>query len=165
MFYWQSAHIVKKMSERYYSINRFTQICLTQANLRAKNVCFPLWGIDGAVTRQTGCMFPVFESARSNQGRDPSNLVSGKFACVGHKCPKTIHFHANLRDVAHICVKDTTCLCTYGETLFNVQLRQIRIFAYNSIGVKDRKKSQSSKLKENFNTHILNLFSTSYAKY
>ena len=39
------------------------------------------------------------------------------------------------------------------------------IFAYNSTGVKDTKNSMRSKLKDNFNARLLNLFQTSYLKY
>ena len=50
-----------------------------------------------------------------------------------------------------------------------VQLKTLsndsHIFAYNSTGVKDTKKSMCSKLKDYFNTRILNLFPTSYVKY
>ena len=58
-------------------------------------------------------------------------------------------------------------LCTYDDSMipYNTKVSQIHIFAHNSTGVNDTKKSMISKSKENLNTHILSLFPTFYVKY
>ena len=58
-------------------------------------------------------------------------------------------------------------LCTYDDSMipYNTKVSQIHIFAHNSTGVNDTKKSMRSKSKENLNTHILSLFPAFYVKY
>ena len=58
-------------------------------------------------------------------------------------------------------------LCTYDDSMipYNIKVSQIHIFAHNSTGVNDTKKSMRSKSKENLNTHILSLFPAFYVKY
>ena len=56
---------------------------------------------------------------------------------------------------------------TYAYSIrhFNTNICHIHIFTHNSTGVNVMKKSIMSKFKENFNMHILSLFTTFYAKY